>query len=57
MWNKDGDTVTDQQIDVQREIDMMKSLQHPNICRLLEHFWNADGSFGASPLCPFCGPY
>lgn len=39
------------QIDGQREIDLMKTLAHPNVCRLRDYFWNADGSIG-SPL-PF----
>ncbi|KAJ6594532.1 kinase-like domain-containing protein [Mycena capillaripes] len=43
-WNEDGETVTDQQLGVQREIDVMKQLTHPNVCRLLDYFWNADGS-------------
>ncbi|KAJ6538802.1 kinase-like domain-containing protein [Mycena vulgaris] len=35
---------TEHEYAVQREIDIMKSLDHPNVCRLQTHFWNADGS-------------
>ncbi|KAF7361883.1 Pkinase-domain-containing protein [Mycena venus] len=38
------DYLAEQQIIVQREIDMMKTLAHPNVCVLYEHFWNAEGS-------------
>ncbi|KAF8210285.1 kinase-like domain-containing protein [Mycena galopus ATCC 62051] len=43
-YNEDGETVTPQQVNVQREIDLMKTLAHPNVCRLQDYFWNADGS-------------
>ncbi|KAJ7262164.1 kinase-like domain-containing protein [Mycena haematopus] len=43
-WNQAGESVSKQQISVQREIDLMKTLAHPNVCRLREYFWNADGS-------------
>jgi serine/threonine protein kinase len=44
--------VDNHQIDGQREIDLMKTLAHPNVCRLRDYFWNADGSIG-SPLSVF----
>ncbi|KAJ7028540.1 kinase-like domain-containing protein [Mycena alexandri] len=43
-WSRDNDTVTQQQVLVQREIDVMTQLTHPNVSRLLDYFWNADGS-------------
>ncbi|KAJ7141162.1 kinase-like domain-containing protein [Mycena epipterygia] len=43
-WNTEGQTMTSHEISVKREIDIMKKLDHPNVCRLRDHFWNADGS-------------
>ncbi|KAJ7901839.1 kinase-like domain-containing protein [Mycena olivaceomarginata] len=43
-WDARGETVDNHQIDGQREIDLMKTLAHPNVCRLRDYFWNADGS-------------
>ncbi|KAJ7625455.1 kinase-like domain-containing protein [Mycena rosella] len=43
-WNAQGGSLTPHEYAVQREIDVMKALIHPNICRLQTYFWNADGS-------------
>ncbi|KAJ6499290.1 kinase-like domain-containing protein [Mycena sanguinolenta] len=43
-WRPEG-TITTQETDVKREIGLMKTLDHPNVCRLVDEFWNADGSF------------
>ncbi|KAJ7760936.1 kinase-like domain-containing protein [Mycena metata] len=43
-WSRDNDTITQQQHTIQREVDVMTQLTHPNISRLLDYFWNADGS-------------
>ncbi|KAF7376156.1 Pkinase-domain-containing protein [Mycena sanguinolenta] len=42
---RDEGTITVQELEVQREIELMKTLDHPNVCRLVDQFWNADGSF------------
>lgn len=42
--------MTSHEISVKREIDIMKKLDHPNVCRLRDHFWNADGSIGLSSV-------
>ncbi|KAJ7467079.1 kinase-like domain-containing protein [Mycena latifolia] len=44
-WNTQGGSLTLHEARVQREIEVMKALDHPNVCRLQTHFWNPDGSF------------
>ncbi|KAJ7140508.1 kinase-like domain-containing protein [Mycena crocata] len=44
MYNSREETMTEHELRVQREIELMKVLEHPNICRLREHFWNDDGT-------------
>ncbi|KAJ7782480.1 kinase-like domain-containing protein [Mycena maculata] len=45
-WNERGETVSNHPLEIQirREIDIMKTLDHPNICRLQTYYWNADKS-------------
>ncbi|KAJ7092082.1 kinase-like domain-containing protein [Mycena belliarum] len=43
-WNSHGGSTTPHQVMARREIEIMRALEHPNICRLHDHFWNRDES-------------